>query len=57
MLTNHETTLTAGLREMQGAMNNAEKLKAAHLRRNALEAAADFFLFVRDPDGPTRVKG
>jgi hypothetical protein len=45
-----KTDLSEHLNQMQLAMSAKEKTRAVQIRRRACAAAADFFLFVRNPD-------
>lgn len=54
--TEHETEFSEELSLMQSAMSEAEKLDAAHMRRDACKKAANFFLAVMSPGNGVKVR-
>ncbi|WP_342361352.1 hypothetical protein [Terrarubrum flagellatum] len=52
----HETVFSPRLNEMQGAMSEPEKQRAAKIRSQACAKAAEFFQTVSDPDHSWSVK-
>lgn len=53
----HGTDLSTALDNMQHAMTDDEKRRAIAFRKVVCQAAAEFFLYVRNPDAPTLVAG
>lgn len=48
----YEPDFSEAVSTMLAAMSGSEQLEALALRRRAMAATADFFLFCRNPDDP-----